>query len=268
MTREHIASITATGPGYVHSCAVTADHIVLIEPPLWINLLNAIRPGTEGLLDLLDYHADHPARLVVIARDTGEIVQEQQLAPFFLFHHVNAFETDGQVTVDMVTFQDASIVAALSLPTLRTESFAGVPSGQLSRLRVDIETGAISWSQPYTGGIELPTVPQGVRGRPYRYAYAQATDRAHANGLVKVDMNHQTATEWSQRGVYIEEPRMVPHPHATTKDDGVVIATALDTTAETSVLLVFDAETLTELGRATLPHVVPFGFHGRFFDDG
>jgi carotenoid cleavage dioxygenase-like enzyme len=33
------------------------------------------------------------------------------------------------------------------------------------------------------------------------------------------------------------------------------------------MLLMFDAETLTELARAPLPHVVPFGFHGRYFPD-
>jgi carotenoid cleavage dioxygenase-like enzyme len=33
------------------------------------------------------------------------------------------------------------------------------------------------------------------------------------------------------------------------------------------MLLVFDAETLTELARAPLPHAVPFGFHGRYFPE-
>jgi carotenoid cleavage dioxygenase-like enzyme len=33
------------------------------------------------------------------------------------------------------------------------------------------------------------------------------------------------------------------------------------------MLLVFDAETLTERARAPLPHAVPFGFHGRYFPE-
>jgi len=123
----------------------------------------------------------------------------------------------------------------------------------------------VTRSRRYDGGCELPTVPRSVRTRHYRYAYAQATDRRGANGLVKVDLERQTATEWWARGVYVEEPRMVQRPGADAEDDGVVLAPALDTDAERSALLVFDAETLSLLARAPLPHAVPFGFHGRFF---
>jgi carotenoid cleavage dioxygenase-like enzyme len=52
----------------------------------------------------------------------------------------------------------------------------------------------------------------------------------------------------------------------------VVIDTAtgairLDATAGTSCLLVLDAATLTEVARATVPHAIPFGFHGGFSGD-
>ena len=60
---------------------------------------------------------------------------------------------------------------------------------------------------------------------------------------------------------------MVQHPDADAEDEGAVLAPALDTDAERSMLLVFDAATLTERARAPLPHAVPFGFHGRFFPE-
>lgn len=111
-------------------------------------------------------------------------------------------------------------------------------------------------------------VPGAVRGRSYRYADAQATDRRGANGLVKVDLERGVATKWWEQDVYVEEPRLVQRPDADREDDGVVLATALDTTRERSMLLVFDAETLTERVRAPLPHVPPFGFHGRYVEKG
>ena len=58
---------------------------------------------------------------------------------------------------------------------------------------------------------------------------------------------------------------MVRRPGADAEDDGVDLAPALDTDAERSVLLVFDAQTLSLLARAPLPHAVPCGFHGRVF---
>jgi carotenoid cleavage dioxygenase-like enzyme len=116
--------------------------------------------------------------------------------------------------------------------------------------------------------MELPRVTREAVGGRHRYAYGQATDREGANGLVKVDCETGTAQEWWEQSVYVEEPVPVRHPDADDPDEGVVLATALDTTREQTVLLVFDAATLTVEARAVLPHAEPFGFHGRFFRAG
>ena len=39
----------------------------------------------------------------------------------------------------------------------------------------------------------------------------------------------------------------------------------LDAARGTSFLLVLDAQTFTEMGRAEIPHAVLFGYHGDFF---
>nr|WP_321575785.1 carotenoid oxygenase family protein [Halosolutus amylolyticus] len=56
-------------------------------------------------------------------------------------------------------------------------------------------------------------------------------------------------------------------PEATSEDDGVVMATALDVDREQTMVLIFDTKTLTLQARAFFPHPEPFGFHGRFFRD-
>jgi beta,beta-carotene 9',10'-dioxygenase len=57
----------------------------------------------------------------------------------------------------------------------------------------------------------------------------------------------------------------VPAPGAGGEDEGAVLSVVLDTVAERSFLLVLDAATFEELGRAEAPHHIPFGFHGQFF---
>jgi carotenoid cleavage dioxygenase-like enzyme len=265
--RKPIASVPAIGPGYVHDCAITASHIVLVETPLRIAVLRALLPWSEGLLGMLEYDEDRQTRFIVVNRDSGRVVADPRVSPFFTFHHVNAYEADGEVVVDLVAFEDDSILEAMTLDSLSGGAFDRAPDGRFVRYRLDLETGTTTRSRRYDGGVELPTTPRAVRGRPYRYAYAQATDRSGANGLLKLDVERETATEWWERGVYVEEPRTVQRPDGTDEDDGVVIAPALDTKRERSMLLVFDAETLTELARAPLPHAVPFGFHGRFFPE-
>jgi carotenoid cleavage dioxygenase-like enzyme len=265
--RERFATVAAEGPGYVHDCAVTADHVVLVETPLRVAVLRALSPRTEGFLDLLAYDEDVSTRFVVVDRDSGDVVATPRTDPLFAFHHVNAYDDGGDVVVDLVTYPDDTIVRALSLAALADGGFAAVPDGRFDRFRLGLASGTVARTRQYDGGMELPTVPPAVRGTDYRYAYAQATDREGANGLVKVDVRSGTATEWWGRGLYVEEPRTVQRPGATAEDDGVVLAPALDTGRERSLLLVFDAASLTELARAPLPHALPFGFHGRFFPE-
>lgn len=264
--RRSIGSVPAAGPGYVHDFGLTRDYAVLVETPLRIDVWRALVPWAEGLLDMLRWDSDRGTRLLVVDRTTGELVADPVTDPLFTFHTVNAFQRDGDVVLDLVTFDDDTIVRSLTLSTLGADGFDAAPDGRLERLRIDPAAGTVTdRSRRYDGGLALPTVPRGVRTRPYRYAYAQATDREGANGLVKVDLDRSTATEWWGRGLYVEEPRMVQRPDGDAEDDGVVVAPALDVSAERSVLLVFDALTLTLIARAPLPHAVPFGFHGRFF---
>ncbi len=265
--RERIGSVTAEGPGYVHSVAVTASYVVLVEVPLHVSIRRALSPWTEGLLDMLEYRPERGTRIVAVDRVTGAVAVDLVTEPFFTFHHVNAFETDGTIAMDLVEYEDDAIVHALSFDTLREDAFTAAPDGRFVRYRVDLDDGTIARRRLYDGGLELPTVPPAVRTRPYRYAYGQATDRRGANGLAKIDTERETATEWWERSVYVEEPRVVRRPDASAEDDGVVLAPALDTKRERSMLLVFDAATLEERARAYLPHAVPFGFHGRFFRD-
>jgi carotenoid cleavage dioxygenase-like enzyme len=266
--RHDVGAVRARGPGYVHDLALTRDYAVLVETPLSVDVWRALVPWSEGLLDMLRWHPDRSTRLLVVNRDTGDLVADPVADPFFTFHTVNAFQRDGAVVLDLVTFADDAIVRSLTLSTLAAEGFGAAPDGRLDRFRIDPERDAVvGRSRRYDGGLELPTVPRPARTRPYRYAYAQATNCEGANGLVKVDVERGRATEWWERGVYVEEPRMVRRPGGDAADDGVVLAPALDTGAERTVLLVFDAATLEPLARAPLPHAVPFGFHGRFFPD-
>jgi carotenoid cleavage dioxygenase-like enzyme len=265
-SRERLAAIDARGPAYIHDCSVTDDHVVLVEPPLVLSVWRALLPWNEGVTDLLDWQPERGTRFLVVDRDTGDIVADPVVDSAFTFHHVNAFTDGGEVVVDLVEFPDAGIVDGMGLSALDGDGFPAVPDAALVRYRVG-PNGGVDRTSLYDGGMELPRVPESVVGRRHRYAYGQATDRAGANGLVKVDCRRRTASEWWQRGVYVEEPIPVQHPDAEREDDGIVIATALDAERDRTMLLVFDAATLDEQARALLPHAEPFGFHGRYYRD-
>ena len=263
--RERIASIPANGPAYIHDCSVTADHIVLVESPLVLSAWRALDPFAQGAIDLLDWQPDRPTRLLVVDRETGELLAEPTFEATFCFHHVNAFVDGDSVVLDLIEFDDSDIVGSLSLSSLDGDGFPDVPTGRLMRYRVDPLRGRLERTRLFAGGMELPRVVAGKTGRRHRYAYGQSTDRSGANGLVKVDCAARTSYEWFEPGVYCEEPIPIQRPGGSAADDGVVVTTAVDVERERSLLLVFDAETLALQARITLPHVEPFGFHGRFF---
>ncbi|WP_435344924.1 carotenoid oxygenase family protein [Haloarchaeobius sp. HRN-SO-5] len=264
-TREVIASIDANGPAYVHDCSVTADHVVVVESPLVLSVLQAVNPFSRGAVDMLDWQPERGTRVLVVDRDTGAVVADPTLEPAFTFHHVNAYVDGGTVVLDLVEFPDGDIVDSMSLSELDGGGLPAVPDAHLLRYRIDLDANTVDRTRLYDGGMELPRVARPVVGRRHRYAYGQSTDRAGANGLVKVDCETGTAREWWKRSVYVEEPVPVLRPGAEDEDDGVVLATALDSDREQTVLLVFDAETLDVEAQASLPHAEPFGFHGRFF---
>jgi carotenoid cleavage dioxygenase-like enzyme len=265
--REVVASLDARGPAYVHDCSVTADHVVLVETPLVLDVRQAFNPFTDGVIDMLDWQPERPTRVLVVDRDTGELVADPTTDPAFVFHHVNAYVDDGTVVLDVVAFPDACIVDAMSMERLDSVGFPAVPDGVPVRYRVDPAGNSVERTVLHSGGMELPRVARPVIGHEHRYAYGQATDRDGANGLLKLDCATGTAHEWWERSVYVEEPIPVQAPDADSEDDGVVLATALDEERERTMLLVFDAATLDVLARATLPHPEPFGFHGRYFPE-
>ncbi len=265
-TRERIASIDANGPAYIHDVSVTAEHVVLVESPLVVSVLRALNPFSQGVTDMLDWQPDRPTRVLVVDRESGDVVAEPTTDAAFTFHHVNAYVEDQTVVLDLVEFPDDEIVGAMAMEELDGVGFPSVPDGRLVRYEINLEHERIERSQRYDGGMELPRIVRSSIGRKHRYAYGQATDRDGANGLVKVDVETGTAQEWWERSVFVEEPVPVQRPDPDHEEDGVVLATALDVEREQTMLLVFDAATLTEVARAYLPHPEPFGFHGRFFE--
>lgn len=273
--REVVARVRFSDAPYLHSFALTPDHVVLAASPLYVDVLGLLRPGgPSSFLDALDWRPDRPARFVVVSRDTGAVVAAPTAPAFFTFHHANAFRRGDSLAVDLVAFEDASVLGDLSLSALRAGSVTTL-AGDLRRYRVPLD-GSDSGDRPAratvetlaTGGLSLPRFDERRRGRPSRYVYATRTGDAEAapNHLGRVDCWRRETTVWREPGTFCGEPVFVPRPGGG-EGDGVVLSVVLDPDRERSFLVVLDGETLTERARAWLPHVLPFDFHGQFYPD-
>ena len=266
-TREVVARLDVDRPSYMHSFGMTERYVVLSEWPIVVNPLDLLLRG-KPFIENFEWQPERGTRFRILRKRDGAEVATCRADPAFGFHHVNAFEQGNEVVCDVVTYPDASIVDDLYLDRLRSD--APTPgTGHLRRYRLPLDGGAASSTRQSDERLELPRIhEEAARARPYRYVYGVGT---HAPGnftdqIVKIDVETGAAETWHEAGIYPGEPVFVPRPDATAEDDGLLLSVGLDPDRERSFLLVLNAASLEEQARAVVPHAIPFGFHGQFFE--
>ncbi len=265
-------------PPYIHAFALTEQYAVIPESCFGVNfrklLFDTARGGT-----FLDAFAsrDRQSQFHIINRATGERTAAVSADPFFIYHFANAYEESESesgsgsesesIVVDCVRFDDITAITDLTVENLRSED-PDLPEGDFVRYRLPLAGGTAERERLFRGPVEFPTINYGAyNGRSYQYAYLAATDTGGLpTALAKVDVEQTTAQRWSEDGVHPGEALFVPAPEATAEDDGVLLSLAVDGYNDRSLLLCLDAETMTEQARAVLPHRVPYGFHGQFYE--
>uniref|UniRef100_A0AAX7U3Y5 Carotenoid-cleaving dioxygenase, mitochondrial n=1 Tax=Astatotilapia calliptera TaxID=8154 RepID=A0AAX7U3Y5_ASTCA len=116
------------------------------------------------------------------------------------------------------------------------------------------------------GGLEFPQINYArCNTHPYRYFYGCGFRHLVGDSLLKMDLKDKTFKVWYQKGFYPSEPVFVPSPDAVEEDDGVILSVVLTPSQDKGTfLLILDAKTFEELGRAYVPINMAYGFHGTF----
>jgi beta,beta-carotene 9',10'-dioxygenase len=258
-----IGSLPVKEPAYMHSFGLTERWLVLAEFPYVVNPL-ALALSGRPYIENYSWKPELGTRFTLVDRATGEATTGFQADACFAFHHVNAYEDDGEVVVDLCVYPDASIIEDLYLDRLR----AGKPvtPATLARFRLRLADRSVRREQLTEQSIELPRINYGrCNERPHRYVWGNSNGaEGWIDRISKIDTTDGATLSWSQPACYPGEPVFVARPQAEHEDDGVLLSVVLDAEAETSFLLVLDAADLSELARAQAPHHIPFGFHGQF----
>jgi carotenoid cleavage dioxygenase-like enzyme len=264
-----VSSVPVSKPAYMHSFGMSENYIILTEFPLVVNpisLLLWLKPYIENF----KWEPRRGTSFWIINRHNGEVVGRYEADPFFAFHHINAFERGDELIVDLAAYADASIIDAFYLNRLRDMDLE-LPHGNLRRYRVPLKGGRVTHEVISNACMELPHFDYGrynMNG-DYRYVYAVGVNPAQPNGfynqLVKVDIETGQNQAWHQDGCYPGEPIFVGAPGRVKEDGGVILSVVLDAANSNSFLLVLDAASFTELGRAEIRQPVLFGYHGAYF---
>jgi carotenoid cleavage dioxygenase-like enzyme len=263
--RRELAFLRQARPRYMHSFALTRRYVVLFTQPFEVDPGSFLQTPAKPIVEHFSWNARESSRVVVIDRGGRGVVAEVEVDPFFVFHHINAFERGDVLELDVSGHRDATIVDALYLKNLRSAD-QRMPPVSVRRISVDLRTRRARVRPLSDTSVELPRIDYERRNaRSYRYVYGIG-QRGRRSGfvdqLVKLDVRSGRARIWRDRGCYPGEPVFVARPGSRREDDGVVLSVVLDARRRTSFLLVLEAGSFQERARAAVPHHIPFGFHG------
>jgi beta,beta-carotene 9',10'-dioxygenase len=272
-TRKIIAEIPVEKPAYMHSFAVTENYIILTEFPLVVNPLDLMLKN-QGFIKNFTWQPERGTRFLVIDRKNGNVVGKYTTKAFFAFHHANAFEKDGMIYLDIVTYKDASIITGESLYVAPDKESNDASPPKLERFCLTLNNGDFTSDVLLDKSNEFPRINQKFDGKPYQYVYLtgfqpQVDKEAPlgGEGLYKLNTLTKETLSWAEKGCSAGEPVFVPSPNALKEDDGVILAVILDHIHQDSFLLILDSTSFKELGRAKAPHLIPAGLHGQYIVD-
>jgi beta,beta-carotene 9',10'-dioxygenase len=143
---EEVASVPVLEPGYLHSFGMSKNYFIIAEYPLLVQSLKLLfrqRPFIENF----NWKPNKGTRFLVIDRATGKLKTTIKTEALFSFHHVNAFEKEGKLMVDLVSYSDASIIDQYYINRLESKDLQ-LPFGRLERFVLDLEKGSLQERKP------------------------------------------------------------------------------------------------------------------------
>ena len=247
------------GPS-IHDCALTRQYVVILDLPVTFSMKALI----AGHKFPYRWNRHHQARVGLLARDGDwNDIFWHDVDPAYVFHVANSYEDEaGRVIVDCCAYE-----------TMFDGPMAG-PFGRnlgLERWTIDPAGERVERRTLDSAPQEFPRPDERFFARPYRYAWSVGLpEQENAEFFAAAPLyRHDLATgERVVRdfgpdavpGEFVFVPRAADAPEG----DGWVMGYVIDRAKSTTDLAILDAQTLADVARVHIPHVVPPGFHGNW----
>nr|QNU40513.1 EcBCO-like5 [Palaemon carinicauda] len=289
-------------PSFYHSFAMTENYWVFIEQPLVLHLSKIIEGSMINRCpaESIKWLKEEDAFFRIVERSSGRAIPvSYKSRGFCTFYHVNAWEEDGQILLDICGSMDGNPLDSLWVKNIEKSPddpsrlslspsllrfvlpVAGVKEartgdnlvkyGCSKSTAIKQNDGSVlcSHEKLCTNFFNSPRINYKRNGKPYRYAYGVGgkEKKLMFEKLFKIDVKTGETTEFEERGYVAGEPIFVQDPDGTEEDDGVIISTLLKKGDPFFVaLLILNARDMKELGRAEFKTKgeVTQSFHGQY----
>ena len=247
------------GPS-IHDCAITPNYVVILDLPVTFSMKALI----GGFKFPYRWNREHRARVGLLRRDgDASDITWHDVEPAYVFHVANSFEDEtGCVVVDCCPYE-----------TMFDGDVAG-PAGRnlgLERWTIDRASPHVTRATLDTRPQEFPRSDERFCGRPYRYSWAVGLELEDndqfvaAAPIIRNDLltGKSTTRDFGHSAVPGEFV-FVPRSAGAAEGDGWLIGYVIDRATHTTDLAILDSETLVDVARVHIPHIVPPGFHGNW----
>lgn len=288
---------------YNHSFAMSENYFVILEQNVCIDLLKAAfaKVLRNPYVDCIKIYDQEELQVAVLEKRNGQQLKTvYRMNNFFCFHHINSYEEDGHLIVDLCSYDDTNIIGRACIEAIRNRELLNskscfkrivIPLNVADNAPVGVnlitlkdskatamkrKDGSIFLTSDYLTDdpadeksrfeFELPTFNYAKHvARPYRYAYGcNLQDKIN-----KIDTVLRSMKIYQDpKGNCVGEAIFVPSPNATEEDDGVLLVPVISTDRQSPCYLtILNAQTMQEMARCDVPvsTVIPTSFHG-FFD--
>ena len=259
---------TFAGFAFLHDFAITPNWAVFLQNSINFNPLPFVL-GQKGAAQCLTSNPNGKAKFWLIPRDSGAFSgQEPRVidAPDgFVFHHLNAWEEDGEVVVESIYYSDFPSIGPDQ--DFADVNFDLIPEGLLDQCRINLDSESIKITRLSERCCEFAMVNPKQQGLPCRFAWMAAAAREQGNDplqvIKKLDLQTGERHFWSAApSGFVSEPLMVPRPGASAEDDGWVLDLVWNGARNASDLVILAASDLKEVAVLELPLAIPHGLHG------
>lgn len=262
-----IGTISRDKLSYMHSFCVTEKYIIAFLQPYYLDPLSAI--GNYSFAQSLKREPNYKTIIIVLSKATWSIIYQQEVDPFFYFHTINAYELNGYIYCDIVSYDNADIVDLLRVDELEYPSSTHDVFSKITRHIINLEQQSYNQEIISTVSIELPVINSHYSQQPYNIIYGTSSSVSQwihhiAESIIKINIPTWEHKQFRKPWCFFGEPIFIASPDATSEDDGVLISTWLKPDSNESFLVILEAKTMTEIAYCTSQHIIPLWLHGTF----
>uniref|UniRef100_A0AAQ5YN65 Retinoid isomerohydrolase RPE65 n=1 Tax=Amphiprion ocellaris TaxID=80972 RepID=A0AAQ5YN65_AMPOC len=241
---------------------MTDNYFVFVEQPVKINLLKFLSAWSirgASYMDCFESNYSMGTWFHLATKDPAAYMSSHKFraSAFNLFHHINSYEDQGFIVVDLCTWKGHDFVYnylylanvkeeweevkkaatrapqpevrryVLPLDIHREEQGKNLVSLSYTTATAVLHSDGTIWLEPevlFSGprqAFEFPQINYSQRrGKEYSFAYGLGLNHFIPDKIVKLNVQTKETWVWQEEDCYPSEPLFVPTPGATEEDDG------------------------------------------------